>query len=189
MKEIPVSLKDFKDDSELTETEEVSIDSLFSNINVFKILLNIAGKEYIVSVEELLTFKKDLNSLSDDELDTYIDKTSAWLFTLATANVDTKRLKRIKNLDFDKWKAKKYKNYKESHYKERTSDKNFIFELINSVDGDLYSIKVEAIDKLELMIEKMDKLYDILMRRVEILRTIIRNRRELKGGRGRSFSV
>lgn len=184
----PLTIRDLGSKS-FDEPEEVSIESLFSDINVFKILLTIAGKEYIVSVEELLAFKKDINSMSDIELDTYIEKTSAWVFTLVTANIDTKRIKRAKTLEFEKWKAKKFKSLKESAYKDRITDKGFISYLLSSPEADVYTLKVEEIDKLDLMIEKMDKLYDILVRRVEILRTIIRNRREVKGGRGRDFTV
>jgi hypothetical protein len=184
----PITIRDFNTDTS-EEPEEVSIDSLFSDTNVFKILLTIAGKEYIVSVEELLAFKKDINSMSDVELDTYIEKTSSWIFTLVTANIDAKKIKRAKSLEFEKWKAKKFKSIKESQYKDRITDKGFISYLLSSPEADVYSSKMEEIDKLDLMIEKMDKLYEILNRRVEILRTIIRNRREVKGGYGRNFSV
>jgi len=187
MEKVPLSIRDLN--KSFDEPEEVSIESLFSDVNVFKVLLNIAGKEYIVSVEELLSFNKDINSMSDIELDTYIEKTSAWVFTLVTANIDTKRIKRTKTLEFEKWKAKKFKYLKETQYKDKITDKGFISYLLTSTESDIYTSKVEEIDKLDLMVEKMDKLYDILIRRVEILRTIIRNRREVKGGYGRNFTV
>lgn len=188
MEKQPLTIRDFSNEN-FEEIEEVSIESLFSNVHVFKVLLNIAGQEYIVNVEELLSFKKNLNSMSDNELDTYIEKTSAWVFTLVTANIDTKRIKRSKSLEFEKWKANKYKYIKEINYKEKLTDKAVINNLLISPEADLYTSKIEEIDKLDLMIEKMDKLYEILSRRVEILRTIIRNRRETKGGYGRDFTA
>jgi hypothetical protein len=172
------------------ETIPTVFDSLFSNVNIVKLLILIAGKKYVVNLENLLRFSKEVSNVSDVELDNTLEKITAWLYTLISANISVKKIKKKHIREVESWKAKKI-NEVRSLVVERNPNDTRIFRevLLNADYKTQYESYITEIDDLEEMTEKMDKLYEILKIRNENLRTIIRNRRELKGGHGRDQGV
>jgi len=172
------------------EIIQTDLSSLFSNVNVAKLLILIAGKKYVVDLENLLQFSKEVSDISDKQLDNTLEKITAWLYTLISANISVKKIKKKEVREVENWKAKKI-NEVRSIVAERNPNDTRLFRevLLNIHYKEQYDVFITEIDNLDEMIEKMDKLYEILKIRNENLRTIIRNRREIKGGHGREQGI
>lgn len=172
------------------EVVSTDLSSLFSNINIVKLLILIAGKKYVVNLENLLRFSKEVSNVSDNELDNTLEKITSWLYTLISANISVKRIKKRQVRDIENWKSQRISEARSIVAERNPNDTRLFREVLLNIDHKKqYEFYVNQIDELDEMIDKMDKLYEILKIRNENLRTIIRNRRELKGGHGRDQSI
>lgn len=174
----------------LQEVEETSLESVFSNVSVAKILLIIGGREYVVDIENMLSFGKDITDVSDIELDGSLEKISSWLHTLISAVVEVKKLKKKQHRILERWKAKKIREFRLRNFEKDPNDTRCLREaLLDDNNNKEYEELMDEIDEFDAMAEKMEKLYEILSKRNDTLRTLLVNRRETKGGRGREYSI
>jgi hypothetical protein len=162
--------------------KEVSLEYVFKDAELAKFFLNIKGRDYWVDIEDILLIS-EWDTVSDRDLDSHIQKVSAYLMTIASSEAELDELSENLKLEFDIWLAKKTEQirYKHPDY----SEKKLLNEvMIDSEIGPQYETMKKQMNSVKKLIKKTLKFYEILKQRAELLRTLARSRRELKGGRG-----
>lgn len=159
----------------------ITIDAVFESLQVGSINLRLLGKDYKISIAELLYKTKNLSERDDNEIINIIDRIPAHLTTLLEAEMNYKILKKKFKIDFDKWMAEEKTRYRNSQMDHKSADTKILSSLLaDSTFAEQYQGKLNLMDNLDGDIEKLSGNRDILKIRLESLRSVLSQRREVK---------
>jgi hypothetical protein len=169
--------------------KELPIEGIFSNPDVTKLLLRIKGQQFLVDVQEILKFSLKIDELSDYDIEGKMEEISSWAHTMSSANADIKVERKALSREYERWKSQKIKEYRNKILERDPADTRIFREvLLDDKNNKEYEEYQSLLDRYDAMSEKMTNFYDIILKRNETLRSILK-RRDFKGDRGRQHTT